>query len=315
MRVDAEVGPAAVEPAAEGVQGEGLGHMGVGAAAHLGGDGDVGVGSLAQQPADESLAAAVAVDIGRVEERHAGVDRRVQNAHRVVLADVAPVGPELPAAQTDHRDRATGPAESACLHDVDPNGAAMITAMACGTGRGPTRAELLAYEGRTLADVIAPGLRVLFCGINPGLYTAGPATTSPGRATGSGRRCTARASRRGCSTPASRTELLPLGLGITNVVARATAHGGRAVRRRSCGAGGEALRTKVEHYAPAYLAVLGVTAYRAAFGEPRAALGEQPRQIGATKVWVLPNPSGLNAHYTPDALATLFAELRIAAGC
>jgi TDG/mug DNA glycosylase family protein len=68
----------------------------------------------------------------------------------------------------------------------------------------------------------------------------------------------------------------------------------------------------VERFAPAYLAVLGITAYRAAFGEPKAVLGLQQRTIGRTAVWVLPNPSGLNAHYTPDRLAEMFADLRSA---
>ena len=115
-RVDAEVLAAAVGPGAQGVGGERLGHVRVGAAAALGHDGQAGVGPLAQQPADEPLAAAVAVDVGRVEHRHAGVDRGVQHRHGVVLAHRAPVGTELPAAQADHRDRTTGPAECSHLH-------------------------------------------------------------------------------------------------------------------------------------------------------------------------------------------------------
>jgi double-stranded uracil-DNA glycosylase len=188
----------------------------------------------------------------------------------------------------------------------------MITAMARGTGPGPTRAKLLEYEGRTLADVIAPGLRVLFCGINPGLYTAwaGHHFARPGN------RFWPALHRSGFTPrqfdPSEQAALLPLGLGITNVVARASATAAE-LSATELRAGGEALRTTVAHYTPSYLAVLGVTAYRAAFGEPRAALGEQSSLVGATKVWVLPNPSGLNAHYPPDALATLFAELRAAA--
>ena len=180
--------------------------------------------------------------------------------------------------------------------------------------KGPTRAELLAYEGRTLPDVIAPGLRVLFCGINPGLYTAwaGHHFARPGN------RFWPALHRSGFTTrqlePREQGELLSLGLGITNVVARATATAAE-LSPAELRTGGEALRRTVEHQAPAYLAVLGVMAYRSAFGEPHASIGEQARRVGATTVWVLPNPSGLNAHYTPDALATLFAELRIAAGC
>jgi double-stranded uracil-DNA glycosylase len=181
------------------------------------------------------------------------------------------------------------------------------------SGRGPTRAELLAYEGHTVPDVIATGLRVLFCGINPGLYTAwaGHHFARPGN------RFWPALHRSGFTPrqfePSEQAALLPLGLGITNVVARATATAAE-LSAAELRAGGDALRKNVEHYAPSYLAVLGVTAYRAAFGEPRAALGEQSQRIAGTVVWVLPNPSGLNAHYTPDALASVFAELRVASG-
>ena len=185
----------------------------------------------------------------------------------------------------------------------------MITAMARNPERGPTRSELLAFEGRTLDDVIAPGLRVLFCGINPGLYTAwaGHHFARPGN------RFWPALHRSGFTPrqfePGEQAALLPLGLGITNVVARATATAAE-LSATDLREGGDSLRKNVEHHAPSYLAVLGVTAYRAAFGEPRAALGEQLQRIAGTVVWVLPNPSGLNAHYTPDALAALFAELR-----
>jgi double-stranded uracil-DNA glycosylase len=181
-----------------------------------------------------------------------------------------------------------------------------------GRARGPTRSELLADEGRTLPDVIAPGLRVLFCGINPGLYTAwaGHHFARPGN------RFWPTLHRSGFTPrlfePREQDELLTLGLGITNVVARASATAAE-LSAAELRAGGELLRGTVEQQAPSYLAVLGVTAYRSAFGERRATLGEQPHQIAATTVWVLPNPSGLNAHYQLDALAELFAELRVAA--
>jgi double-stranded uracil-DNA glycosylase len=188
----------------------------------------------------------------------------------------------------------------------------MIADMTCSTARGPTRAELLAYEGRTLADVIAPGLRVLFCGINPGLYTAWAGHHFARR----GNRFWPALHRSGFTPrlfePREQQELLSLGLGITNVVARATATAAE-LSAAELRAGGEALRRNVEHHAPSYLAVLGVTAYRAAFEQPRAVLGEQRRRIGDTVVWVLPNPSGLNAHYTPERLAVLFAELLVVA--
>nr|WP_269205282.1 G/U mismatch-specific DNA glycosylase [Motilibacter aurantiacus] len=164
-----------------------------------------------------------------------------------------------------------------------------------------------------MPDVAAPGLRVLFCGINPGLYTAftGFHFARPGN------RFWPALHRSGFTprlyAPAEQAALLPLGLGITNVVDRATATAAELTREELV-TGGAALTAKVRALAPATLAVLGITAYRAAFGQPRAALGLQPEGIGGTAVWVLPNPSGLNAHYTPAALAEKFAELRELAG-
>lgn len=93
------------------------------------------------------------------------------------------------------------------------------------------------------------------------------------------------------------------------MVARATATAAE-LTAQELDLGGAALRAKVLARRPAVLAVLGVTAYRSAFGSPRAALGPQPSRVGETTVWVLPNPSGLNAHYTPTALAELFTRLR-----
>ncbi|WP_422665459.1 mismatch-specific DNA-glycosylase [Aquipuribacter nitratireducens] len=110
--------------------------------------------------------------------------------------------------------------------------------------------------------------------------------------------------------PGEEQEVLGLGLGITNVVARATA-AAADLTDDELRAGRHELERKVLAHAPRTLAVLGITAYRTAFGRPRAALGEQPDHvIGTTRVWVLPNPSGLNAHHTPADLARLFATLR-----
>jgi double-stranded uracil-DNA glycosylase len=188
----------------------------------------------------------------------------------------------------------------------------MIAGMARTTGRGPTRAELQAYEGRTLPDVLGPGLRVLFCGINPGLYTAWAGHHFARR----GNRFWPALHRSGFTPrlfePSEQDELLTLGLGVTNVVARATATAAE-LSAAELRAGGESLRRTVARAAPSYLAVLGVTAYRSAFGEPRAVLGQQARGIGGTTVWVLPNPSGLNAHFSLEALAALYADLRVAA--
>ena len=173
----------------------------------------------------------------------------------------------------------------------------------------PTRTELLAAAGKTVADVIAPHLRVLFCGINPGLYSGytGHHFARPGNrfwpvlyAAG----FTPRLLR-----PDDERELLPLGYGITNLVARATATAVE-VSEAELLAGGHALVEKVMVYRPRVVAVLGIGAYRSAFRRPAASLGRQDEALGEAHCWVLPNPSGLNAHYSPAALAEVFREFR-----
>jgi TDG/mug DNA glycosylase family protein len=180
------------------------------------------------------------------------------------------------------------------------------------TAHKPTAAELKAAKNKTVPDVIAPNLRVLFCGINPGLYTAaiGHHFGRPGNrfwptlfAAGFTPRL---------FDPSEEGELLPLGFGITNVVARATAAADELTAREMI-AGGRTLPEKVQRFAPRYLAVLGIGAYRVAFAHPKAAIGLQPDGIGDTRVWVLPNPSGLNAHYQTKDLVKVFRELRDAA--
>jgi double-stranded uracil-DNA glycosylase len=176
----------------------------------------------------------------------------------------------------------------------------------------PTRADLLAAAAKTVPDVIAPNLHILFCGINPGLYTAytGHHFARPGNRFWPALHLggfTPRVLR-----PAEEQELLPLGYGITNLVQRASATADE-LTKEELAAGGKRLAAKVEEYTPRVLAVLGVGAYRSAFGKPRAAVGLQAEQIGQTYIWILPNPSGLNAHYTLDALGEVFGELRIAA--
>jgi double-stranded uracil-DNA glycosylase len=177
----------------------------------------------------------------------------------------------------------------------------------------PTPAELLAAAGRTIPDVLAPGLDVLFSGINPGLWSAwsGHHFARPGN------RFWPALHRSGFTPrqlrPAEQEDLLALGLGITNIVDRGSARAAE-LTRDELRAGGAALAEKVTAFAPRWLAVLGVTAYRDAFDEPKASIGRQQRTIGTTRVWVLPNPSGLNAHFTLDALAERFADLRRTAG-
>jgi len=172
----------------------------------------------------------------------------------------------------------------------------------------PTKADLLAAADTTLPDVIAPGLAVLFCGINPGLYTAavGHHFGRPGNRFWPTLHAAGFTPR--LFHPAEQRELLGLGYGITNVVRRASAAADE-LSDAELVAGGKRLRTKVRKYAPRFLAVLGVGAYRVAFGKPKAGIGLQDEVIGRTRVWVLPNPSGLNAHYQAASLAKVFAEL------
>jgi double-stranded uracil-DNA glycosylase len=187
-------------------------------------------------------------------------------------------------------------------------------AKVCDTARveRPSPPDLLAARDRTLPDVVEPGLRVLFCGINPGLYTAwaGHHFARPGN------RFWPALHRSGFTArqlhPSEQAELLSLGLGITNVVERATATAAELTRDELV-VGGQRLTADVEQWQPAWLAILGVTAYRSAFAQKSATVGRQERRMGATRIWVLPNPSGLNAHWTPATLAEAFAELRAAA--
>jgi double-stranded uracil-DNA glycosylase len=178
------------------------------------------------------------------------------------------------------------------------------------TGRaGPTRAELLAAAGRTVPDVVAPDLRVLFSGINPGLYSAwaGHHFARPGNRFWPTLH-TARFTPR-LLAPSEERALLELGYGITNIVTRATATAAE-LSPNELAAGAGHLRDLVLHHRPHSVAILGVSAYRAAFGDPNAGMGRQPARWGETIVWVLPNPSGLNAHYQAASLARLFRTLR-----
>jgi TDG/mug DNA glycosylase family protein len=175
----------------------------------------------------------------------------------------------------------------------------------------PSKEELSAAAGKTVPSVIAPHLRVLFCGINPGLYTAavGHHFARPGNRFWPALHASGFTDR--LLSPFEEHELLAQGYGITNVVARATATAAELSAAEYV-EGGRKLKATVRRYQPRFLAVLGVGAYRTAFDSPKAKLGLQPEPIGATSVWVLPNPSGLNAHYQPKDLARMFRELRLA---
>ena len=173
----------------------------------------------------------------------------------------------------------------------------------------PTKEQLLAATEKTVRDVIAPDLRVLFSGINPGLYTAavGHHFARPGNRFWPALHAGGFTDR--VLSPFEERELLKSGYGITNVVPRATASADLLTKEEIV-KGGERLRAKVLRYRPRVLAVLGVGAYRTAFNQPKATMGRQEERIGDTVLWVLPNPSGLNAHYQSADLAKLFRELR-----
>jgi TDG/mug DNA glycosylase family protein len=177
----------------------------------------------------------------------------------------------------------------------------------------PTRQQLIEAAGKTVPDVIARDLRVLFCGINPGLYTAavGHHFARPGNRFWPALYQSGFTSQ--LVSPFEERELLKLGIGISNVVPRATATAAELTKDDFI-TGGHSLAAKVKRYKPRLVAILGVAAYREAFGRPKAQVGEQSELIHDARVWVLPNPSGLNANYQLPELSKLFAELRKAAG-
>jgi TDG/mug DNA glycosylase family protein len=177
----------------------------------------------------------------------------------------------------------------------------------------PTPAEVAAAAGRTIPDLIGPGLRVLFAGINPSLYSAatGHHFARPGN------RFWPALHRSGFTDrqfhPSEQFDLPAAGLGITNVAARATARADELAAHELI-EGGALLAALTERWRPQFLAVLGVTAYRTAFARPKAMIGPQPESLGGVPIWVLPNPSGLNAHFALPRLAEEFATLRLATG-
>jgi TDG/mug DNA glycosylase family protein len=176
----------------------------------------------------------------------------------------------------------------------------------------PTKAELAASAGRTVPDLIRPGLKVLFCGINPGLYSAatGHHFARPGNRFWPALHAAGFTSRR--LHPWEEELLLEDGLGITNLVARATASAAE-LKGAELRAGRRRLERKVLRYAPRWVAVVGIGAYRTAFERPKAVAGRQSDRIATAGVWVLPNPSGLNANHQLGELARMFRALRSAA--
>lgn len=184
---------------------------------------------------------------------------------------------------------------------------------------GFTRAELEAARNAHVPDLIGPGVRLLFVGINPGLWTAATQThfAHPGnrfypallragiirheidRGTG--------------MSDVDRTRLIERGVGITNVVHRTTARASE-LTDAELREGGELLRATVRVHRPSVVAIAGVTAYRSAFRSPRAAMGEQSDGFEGARLWVVPNPSGLNAHETIESLADAYRAPAVAAG-
>jgi len=182
-----------------------------------------------------------------------------------------------------------------------------------------TRAELDAFRGAELPDLVGDGLKLLFVGINPGLWTAAvqthfahpanrfyPALLAAGI-------IEQRIDPGAGMTDADRAYFISRGLGITNLVAQATARADE-LSADELRAGGARLVEHVRQWRPAVVAVLGITAYRAAFGVRNAVVGRQPEPIGDAELWVVPNPSGLNAHDTIATLATAYRAAAEAAG-
>jgi TDG/mug DNA glycosylase family protein len=177
----------------------------------------------------------------------------------------------------------------------------------------PTAEELAAAEGRFVPDVLGPGLRVLFCGINPGLWSAavGHHFARPGNRFWKALHLGGFTPR--LLAPEEEDELVALGLGITNLVERATA-GAAELGPEELRAGGSRLAAKAAAARPEVVAVLGVGAYRTALDRPTAAVGPQPETVAGSRAWLLPNPSGRNAHFQLPGLAAAFAELRRSLG-
>ncbi|MFK3979028.1 mismatch-specific DNA-glycosylase [Micromonospora sp. NPDC050397] len=182
-----------------------------------------------------------------------------------------------------------------------------------------SRAELAAFRGATLPDLVEPGVRMLFVGVNPGLRTVAVQAHFGRR----GNRFYPALFRAGIVdrlidasaglSPDDRSHLVARGIGITSLVAGATARADE-LSAQELTEGALALARRVPEIGPAVVAVLGITAYRVAFGRPKATVGRQPQEIGGAQLWVVPNPSGLNAHATVAGLADAYREAATAAG-
>jgi TDG/mug DNA glycosylase family protein len=177
----------------------------------------------------------------------------------------------------------------------------------------PSKHELEAARGRTIPAVLGPELDVVFVGINPGLWSGatGHHFAGPGNRFWKALHLSGFTPR--VLSPAEDVALPRYGLGVTNLVARTTARADE-LTREELQSGAAALAKKLARISPRAVSVLGIGAFRSAFGRPQAALGRQEDPIADAEVWVLPNPSGLNAHYPLGALVPRFAEVRDALG-
>jgi TDG/mug DNA glycosylase family protein len=177
--------------------------------------------------------------------------------------------------------------------------------------RKPTQEEIRAASGKTIPDIIAADLQVLFCGINPSLYSAavGHHFARPGNRFWRSLHGAGFTER--LLTPFEDGDLVQFGYGLTNIVDRATARADE-LDPEELVTGHQQLAAKVQQYRPRVLAVLGIGAYRTAFNRPKAVMGQQDESLHGAIVWVLPNPSGLNAHYQLEDLKRVYRELLVA---
>lgn len=178
--------------------------------------------------------------------------------------------------------------------------------------RKPTPEEIRAAVGKTVPDIIAPDLQVLFCGINPSLYSAavGHHFARPGNRFWRSLHIAGFTKR--LFAPFEDKDLLQCGYGLTNIVDRATARADELDPEELI-AGHQELAVKVQRYRPRFLAILGIGAYRTAFNRPKAVIGQQNESLHGAIIWVLPNPSGLNAHYQLNDLKQVYRELLVVA--